>query len=263
MYRRLDPGIAYNCKEGYGITASDSRKSLIHFLKHNVYERRDLHYALTIDQRKCYEHMTRKLYRKALKMLAVDTELVDFAVNVAFNGNSLPIGTPTSPFVHHVIMLAFDRWLGSVPGPKARYADDTLILFRTREEANRAAWRIRNFWWYTYGILAKRNPQIIDIDSSPLSFCGMPVVGCAGRFAHCLRQEHLGRTARIGIGVGGAVVGIEVARRAVRIGRIATEAQTAPLRGSRFAVRSSGSGTRSRCRVCRTVLPRRILSYRP
>lgn len=171
-YRRLDPEIAYNCKEGYGITASDSRKSLIHFLKHNVYERRDLHYALAIDQRKCYEHMTRKLYRKALKMLAVDTELVDFAINVAFNGNSLPIGTPTSPFVHHVIMLAFDRWLGSVPGPKARYADDTLILFRTREEANRAAWRIRNFWWYTYGILAKRNPQIIDIDKSPLSFCG-------------------------------------------------------------------------------------------
>ena len=172
LYRRLDPKVSYNCKEGYGITASDIKKSLLHFLKHNVYERSDLHYALVIDQRKCYEHMTRKLYRKSLKMLNVDTELIDFAVNVAFNGNSLPIGTPTSPFVHHVIMLAFDRWLGSVPGPKARYADDTIMFFHTKEEAHRASWRIRNFWWYTYGILAKRNPQIVDLDKSPLSFCG-------------------------------------------------------------------------------------------
>lgn len=185
VYRRLDPGIAYNCKEGYGITASDSRKSLIHFLKHNVYERRDLHYALAIDQRKCYEHMTRKLYRKALKMLAVDTELVDFAVNVAFNGNSLPIGTPTSPFVHHVIMLAFDRWLGSVPGPKARYADDTLILFRTKEEAT----ALVQYMYMVKELIDSGEPVMplnnVEIENS----CGYMFKGSTDREMYCTRDN--------------------------------------------------------------------------
>jgi len=180
-YDRLDPKISYNCKDGYGICASNPRKSLSRFLKRNVYDRTDLHYALTVDQRKCYGHMTRKVYRNALKMLTSDSELTDFAVNVAFHGNSFPIGTPTSPFAHHVIMLAFDRWLGSIPGPKARYADDTVIFFRTREEANAAKWRIINFWWYTYGLRAKRNPCIVDVDHSPLSFCGLVLRRNPGR----------------------------------------------------------------------------------
>lgn len=173
LYDRKDPRISYNCKDGYGIHAGTPQKSLSHLLKHNVYHRRDLHYALVIDQRKCYDHMARKLYRKALKFLTDDTEIIDFAVNVAFHGNSFPIGTPTSPFAHHVIMLAFDRWLGSMPGPKARYADDTIVFFHSKEEANRAKWRIMNFWWYTYGLRAKRSPQIVDLDRSPLSFCGL------------------------------------------------------------------------------------------
>lgn len=173
LYDALDPHVSFNCKEGYGICASDRSKSLSHFIKYNVYDRRDLHYALAVDQRRCYGHITRKLYRKSLKRLTSDSGLIDFAVNVTFHGDSFPIGTPTSPFAHHVIMLAFDRWLGSVPGPKARYADDTVLFFRTSEEAAEAKWRIMNFWWYVYGIRAKRNPLIIDLDMSPLSFCGL------------------------------------------------------------------------------------------
>lgn len=175
LYDALDPRISYNCKEGYGISASNPSMSLSRFLKRNVYSRPDLRYALAIDQRHCYDHMTRKLYRRALKLLTRDAELIDFTVNVTFHGNSFPIGTPTSPFAHHVIMLAFDLWLGSVPGPKARYADDVIVFCHTKEEANAAKWRIANFWWYTYGLRAKRNPRIVDLDREPLSFCGLVI----------------------------------------------------------------------------------------
>lgn len=175
LYDALDPRISYNCKEGYGISASNPLMSLSRFLKRNVYSRPDLRYALAIDQRHCYDHMTRKLYRRALKLLTGDSELIDFAVNVTFHGNSFPIGTPTSPFAHHVIMLSFDRWLGSVPGPKARYADDVIVFCHTKAEANAAKWRIANFWWYTYGLRAKRNPRIVDLDREPLSFCGLVI----------------------------------------------------------------------------------------
>lgn len=174
LYEKLDPHISFNCKIGYGIAASDKSKSVIHRIKSVMYDRRDLHSAVHIDQRKCYDHMTRKLFRKSLKLLTDDRELIDFGVNVTFHGKSFPIGTPTSPLAHHIIMLSFDRWLGSIPGPKLRYADDCLLFFHTKEEANEAKWRIKNFWWYEYNLLSKReNSRIVDIDKEPLSFCGM------------------------------------------------------------------------------------------
>ena len=172
LYREKDPDISFNCKKGYGVASNNPRNSLSHRIKNIIYDRRDLHYALHVDQRRCYPHMSPKLLRTSLKNLTGDRELIDFGVNVTFNGKSFPIGTPTSPLAHHIIMLAFDRWLGSIPRPKFRYADDTVLFFRTKEDANAAKWRIRNFWWYVYGVFAKRNPAIVDIDRSPLSFCG-------------------------------------------------------------------------------------------
>ena len=173
IYESKDPKISFNCKKGYGISANQKDKSLSHRIKSVMYDRRDLHYALHMDQRKCYEHMTRKIFRRALKHLTDDKELIDFGVEVTFHGESLPIGTPTSPLAHHIVMISFDRWLGTVTGPKFRYADDLVCFFATKEEANRAKWRIRNFWWYEYGLFAKRNPHIVDIDHAPLSFCGI------------------------------------------------------------------------------------------
>lgn len=176
LYSERDPGIAFNCKPGYGITASCKKRSVLSRMKNLMYDRRDLHYALVIDQRQCYDHISRKLLRQALKRLTSDKELLDFGVEVSFDGDKFPIGTPTSPPVHHIVMLEFDRWLGGVAPFKVRYADDCLLAFRTREEANAAMWRIRNFWWYTYRIYAKRHTtRIVDIDCGPLSYCGMVV----------------------------------------------------------------------------------------
>ena len=187
LYDARDPHVAFNCKKGYGIHARNPGTSLAHRLKSVVYSRTDLHYTLHIDQRHCYGHMTRRLFRRALKSLTDDTELVDFGVAVTFHGDLFPIGTPTSPLAHHIIMLDFDRWLGSIPGPKFRYADDVILFFRTREESNAAKWRIKNFWWYEYGVLAKRNPAIVDMDRCPVSFCGL-VVHREGKYTRVRRN---------------------------------------------------------------------------
>jgi len=173
LYDSLDPKISYNCKTGYGIHAKDKRKSMAHRIKHAVYDRRDLKWAIKIDQRLCYQHISRKTLRRALKLLTRDRELIDFGVEICFNRSSFPIGTPTSPIAHHIIMLDFDRWLGSIPGPKFRYADDLLLMTKTKRDANRAKWRIKQFWWSKYGMRAKRrHDQISSLDSEPLSFCG-------------------------------------------------------------------------------------------
>lgn len=147
-YDVTDQHISYNCKENHGIFAKDKSKSLFTRVRHIIYERKDLHYALLIDQRKCYQHITRKLFRKQLKRITDDNDLIEFGIDITFNGNIFPIGTPTSPLAHHIILSEFDKFINSMSPIVVRYADDCLLTFHTKEEANRAKWRVKNFWWY-------------------------------------------------------------------------------------------------------------------
>lgn len=171
LYTAKDNGVGLNCKPGYGITATDRRKSVLRRLKHLYYDRRDLHYCLVMDQRKCYEHVSVKTFRRALKQLVDDPWLVDFAVGVCFVNGHLPIGTPTSPMVHHIVMLTCDHFVRSLAPVAVRYADDHLLAFATKEGAQAAKWRLKNFWWYRLGMRAKRGATIRPL-SDPLDFCG-------------------------------------------------------------------------------------------
>lgn len=167
LYDDIDPKIAYNCKEGYGITSKDKEKSLMYRLKSIYFDKRQYQYGLIIDQRHCYEHVTTKLFRKSLKRLTSDKEVIDFGVNVCMVNGNLPIGTPTSPFVHHVIMLEFDKFIKEICKDAVRFADDNFVPFQTKEEAQQAKWRIKNFWWYEMGIRAKHNTTAIVPLSTP------------------------------------------------------------------------------------------------
>ena len=174
-----------NCKKGCGICSGIRKKSnrnhsIVRKLKHIIYDRTDLHYALIIDQRKCYGHVHPNQFRSAIYRLRIsnDSRFVDFAVKCSFCGNGtgntpLPIGTPTSPVVHHIIMKEFDNWVVNEFGITSRFADDNILFFRTSEEAQTAKWRIQNYWWYNLKIRAKsRNIRILNIDKNRIDFCG-------------------------------------------------------------------------------------------
>lgn len=171
-YDKKDPHIAYNCKEGYGITAKDKDKSLMYHLKSIYFDKREYKYALIIDQRHCYEHVTSKLFRKSLKLLTSDKFMINFGVNVCMVDGKLPIGTPTSPFVHHVIMLGFDKFIKNICKDSVRFADDNFIPFYRKEDAQEAKWRIKNYWWYELGMRAKHNTTSIVKLSTSYDFCG-------------------------------------------------------------------------------------------
>lgn len=173
VYESKDNGNGFNCKPGYGITAKDRRKSVVHRLKHAYYDRLDLHYALIIDQRKCYEHVTASAFRRVLRRMVSDKWLVDFAVDVSFINGVLPIGTPTSPFIHNLLMLPFDYFAKDMAAFALRYADNNFLAFHTLEEAQAAKWRVKNYWWYELGIRAKLHQcAIIPMDDTPCDFCG-------------------------------------------------------------------------------------------
>ena len=171
IYFSKDNKNGLNCKLGCGITAKNKQLSVVKRVKHIFYDC-DVNYYLVIDQRKCYEHIKVSVFRKMLKKLISDKWLIDFAVKVCFLNGKLPIGTPTSPLVHHITMLTFDLFVKTLTKHSIRYADDNLLAFRTKEEANQAKWRIKNFWWYELKIRSKKHTTTIQPILKAKDFCG-------------------------------------------------------------------------------------------
>lgn len=166
IYKKKDTGAGKNCKEGYGVSSKNKKKSIIYPMKQVFFDRRDLNYWLLMDQRKCYEHIKPSVFRKAVKRLTTDKWLINVILKLAFTKDGrFPVGTPLSPFAHHIIMLDFDKWMETVSPVHIRYADDNFSAYPTKEEMNRAKWRIANFWWYNYQIRVKRS-----IKASPFGF---------------------------------------------------------------------------------------------
>lgn len=172
VYYSKDNMTGLNCKPGCGITSNTRRKSVVRLLKGLFYDRLDLGWALIIDQRKCYDHITVKVFRRAMRRIVDDRKLIDFAVNVCFVNGKLPIGTPTSPMVHHIVMLGFDYYAKSISPFAVRYADDVIMAFHTKEDANVSKWRVKNYWWYNLGIRAKSNTTRISSLYDSIDFCG-------------------------------------------------------------------------------------------
>lgn len=187
LYAKVDPMVSLNCKAGCGIVppvgGGRTGRYVLRKVKRMMYERRDLKWVVVADQRRCYEHVKEKHFRRWLKLLTDDVELRDFAVAVCFKDGRLPIGTPTSPFVHHVVMLGFHRWLTQNAAWCVGYADDVMVGCRTKEEANAMKWRVRMWWWYELGMRAKRSAtRVVELDGGvAVDFCGYRVRRLAGR----------------------------------------------------------------------------------
>lgn len=173
LYAKKDNGVGRNCKEGHGITATERKNSVVKEFKHLFYDRRDIHYGVVIDQRQCYMHIREKIYRRMIKNLTTDRKMIDFGCEIGFVDDELPIGTPTSPYLHHIVMLDYDIWVKENAPFALRYADDNFIGCYTKEEAQAMKWRIKMYWWYKYGIRAKsQTARIINLDKEKLDFCG-------------------------------------------------------------------------------------------
>lgn len=204
FYMRVEPGVARNCLPGRGVTAEEREGSVLKEAKRLFYDRRELCFLVAADQRQCYQRLTPMAYRRGMKTLRdsvisrngqqATKEVMDYwrwmtdlGEQVSFVDGRLPIGTPTSPLVHHIAMLPFDLWLKENFQWSIRYADNTWVATETREEANRALWRIRQFWWYGCGLRAKRHANsIMPIDDRGADLCGYVIK----RFPERTATEH-------------------------------------------------------------------------
>jgi hypothetical protein len=69
-------------------------------------------------------------------------------------------------------MLSTDRLVRQLSPVSVRYADDVILFFADKADAQQAKWRIKNLWWYELRIFAKRNQAIVQPMSQPIDFCG-------------------------------------------------------------------------------------------
>ena len=208
VYELVNPGVARNCLPQHGITARKREFSLLKEAKRLFYDQRDLTWLVDVDQRQCYQRVSVKAYRRGMKVMRdkvmatvtiasaaglFPTEwhdyrwwrwLTDFGEDVGFVDEHLPIGTPTSPYIHQIVMLSFDCWLRENFKWAVRYADNTFIATPTKDEAHQALWRVRQFWWYEQGIRAKRQTaRIVAIDERGVDICGYVLKRFPGRTA--------------------------------------------------------------------------------
>lgn len=173
LYMAKETGIARNCIEGRGILSDDIDTGLLKPMRRLFYDYRQYTHLVLIDERKCYEHTTVKAYRKGMKLIGADRKLIDFGEAVGFVRGILPIGTPTSPLMHHIAVFPFDLWVNDNYPQALRYADNVFVLVTSLEEGQQAMWRIKMFWWYELRVRAKSKEQrVISIDSKPVDICG-------------------------------------------------------------------------------------------
>lgn len=190
IYDMVNPGVARNCLPEHGITAKRREYSVLKEAKRLFYDQRHLTWMVDVDQRQCYQRVSVKAYRKGMKFMrskvmaikgvpeqwhdyAFWRWLTDFGEDVSFVDGHLPIGTPTSPYVHQIVMLSFDCWLTENYQWAIRYADNVFIAVPTKQEAHQALWRVRQFWWYELGIRVKRQTsRIVAIDDKGVDVCG-------------------------------------------------------------------------------------------
>ncbi len=173
LYMAKETGIARNCIEGRGICSEDIDKGLLRPMRRLFYDQRQYTHLVCIDERKCYEHTTVKAYRKGMKAIGASRELIDFGEAVGFVREILPIGTPTSPLMHHIAVYPVDVWLNDNYPHALRYADNVFVPALTLEEGHQAMWRIKMFWWYEIGVRSKSTEQrVVAINDIFVDICG-------------------------------------------------------------------------------------------
>ena len=176
MYMAKETGIARNCIEGRGICSEDIDKGLLRPMRRLFYDMRQYSHLVCIDERKCYEHTTVKSYRKGMKAIGARRELIDFGEAVGFVRGILPIGTPTSPLMHHIAVYPFDVWLNGNYPHALRYADNVFVTVLSLEEGHQVMWRIKMNWWYELGVRSKSTEQrVVAINDKLVDICGFRI----------------------------------------------------------------------------------------
>lgn len=159
--------VAYNCVKGYGINSKIKHQSFNHMMKHARYDLKSEGW-MQLDISKCYPSTNGKVLAKKIHEIYGYGRYSIMLINYSITEFGIPIGTPLSPFIHHIMMMDFDHFVKEELRPDAylRYADDC-YLQGTIADLHTWSWRIRFYLYYKCGYLVKRNLKIRPMKVAP------------------------------------------------------------------------------------------------
>ena len=167
---------SYACLKGRGMHKAclDVQKAMQHL------ERtwKD-YYILKMDVRKYFQNIDKGILYKTLVKKIQDTKLLWLLKEIIYSNEGdigLAIGNYTSQMFANIYLNEIDQYVKHVIHCKYyfRYLDDSICMFKTKEEAKEALEKIKKFLWNKLKLELNEKTQIFK-NKQGINFCGYKI----------------------------------------------------------------------------------------
>lgn len=109
-----------------------------------------------------------------IKHKVKDNRLIELLIGIISSSDGVPIGNYLSQFFANLYLTYFDHWLKEEVKCRFyfRYADDIVILAKTKAELEKIMILIKMYFHHVLNIDVKGNYQIFDIEERGIDFIG-------------------------------------------------------------------------------------------
>lgn len=159
----------YSCVKERGITKLN--RDLKKCLENNI---ENTKYCLKLDIKKFYPSINHEILFEIIKRKVKDNKLLILLKDIIESSNGVPIGNYLSQFFANLYLTYFDHWIKEEVKCKFyfRYADDIVILGKTKEELRKVLILIKMYLHQVLKLELKENYQIFEVDKRGIDFIG-------------------------------------------------------------------------------------------
>lgn len=159
----------YSCVKERGITKLN--RDLKKCLENNI---ENTKYCLKLDIKKFYPSINHEILFEIIKRKVKDNKLLILLKDIIESSDGVPIGNYLSQFFANLYLTYFDHWLKEEVKCKFyfRYADDIVILGKTKEELRKVLILIKMYLHQVLKLELKENYQIFEVDKRGIDFIG-------------------------------------------------------------------------------------------
>ena len=159
----------YSCIKERGITKLN--RDLKECLENNIETTK---YCLKLDIKKFYPSINHEILFEIIKRKVKDKKLLILLKGIIESSDGVPIGNYLSQFFANLYLTYFDHWLKEEVKCKFyfRYADDIVILGKTKEELRKILILIKIYLHQVLKLELKGNYQIFDVEKRGIDFVG-------------------------------------------------------------------------------------------
>jgi RNA-directed DNA polymerase len=164
----------YSCIKKRGIHAGvRSIKKALKVIGQKVKELPGTWYRLKMDVRKFYQSIDHKILKELLRKKLKDLNLLWLLDEIIDSATGVPIGNYLSQYFANFYLTYFDHWIKEIKGIQYyfRYADDMLVLARTKAELHQLRADIQAYLKNILNLDLKDNYSVAPI------WCGIDMLG--------------------------------------------------------------------------------------